>query len=46
MNGLIALLIVILLFALRFGLPLVIVLLGGWLACRISDRRFARINGV
>jgi hypothetical protein len=44
MNELIAVLIIILMMALRFGLPLGIVLLGGWIACRISDRRFAQIN--
>lgn len=44
MSELVAVLIIILMLALRFGLPLGVVVLGGWLACRISDRRFARID--
>ena len=44
MNPIIAVLAVILMMVLRFGLPLAMVALCGWIGCRISDRRFARIS--
>jgi hypothetical protein len=44
MNPIIAVLALVLMMLLRFGLPLAVVVLCGWIGCRISDRRFARIN--